>query len=251
MKYNIIGDIHGRTNWKQLVDADAVNVFLGDYFDPHDKISVDKLTDNFLDIIDYKKSHPDNVVLLYGNHDFHYIFPEYGGTTSRYDKCNAEHFKEMFDEYKDLFYGIAYCPVNSTGDKSDYIITHAGITDAWFYRYCDTDDFPGRYTDGRKIPQPGWVERFINNLWNTTTDGREFSFRYNCDWFDTYGTTPTQSPIWIRPEALDKNNLYKNSGVIQIVGHTQMYKVQDASRVIGLVFADCLGQATESYKFEI
>ena len=35
MKFNLIGDIHGRTTWQQLVREDAINVFLGDYFDPY------------------------------------------------------------------------------------------------------------------------------------------------------------------------------------------------------------------------
>ena len=42
--YNIIGDIHGMTNWKMFVKDDAVNVFLGDYFDPYTNISFEKLT---------------------------------------------------------------------------------------------------------------------------------------------------------------------------------------------------------------
>ena len=32
--YNIIGDIHGRTCWKELVQDDFVNIFVGDYLDP-------------------------------------------------------------------------------------------------------------------------------------------------------------------------------------------------------------------------
>lgn len=37
MLYNLIGDIHGRKIWQQLVREDAVNVFLGDYLDPYFK----------------------------------------------------------------------------------------------------------------------------------------------------------------------------------------------------------------------
>ena len=35
MKYNIIGDIHGRTSWKELVIEDGINIFVGDYFSPY------------------------------------------------------------------------------------------------------------------------------------------------------------------------------------------------------------------------
>jgi hypothetical protein len=31
MLYNLIGDIHGRDAWQQLVREDAVNIFMGDY----------------------------------------------------------------------------------------------------------------------------------------------------------------------------------------------------------------------------
>ena len=32
-KLNIIGDIHGRPCWKELVQDDAINIFIGDYLD--------------------------------------------------------------------------------------------------------------------------------------------------------------------------------------------------------------------------
>lgn len=40
--YNIIGDIHGRTCWKDLVREDCVNIFVGDYFDPYDGIQFEE-----------------------------------------------------------------------------------------------------------------------------------------------------------------------------------------------------------------
>ena len=33
-KLNIIGDTHGRLCWKELVQDDAINIFIGDYLDP-------------------------------------------------------------------------------------------------------------------------------------------------------------------------------------------------------------------------
>lgn len=260
-KINVIGDIHGRKNWKELVKDDAVNVFLGDYFDPYDNISADDLVENFLDIISYKQSHPDTI-LLYGNHDFHYIVPEYGGSTSRYSERSAKRFKELFDEFEDLFYGVAYAP------DSKHIITHAGVTRPWLDKYLDTDDFTGIWLpDGSKVPTAKEAEKFINDLWwnsketDTHNEKHEFSFRENCDPWDTYGDTPTQSPIWIRPASLVENNVYRDTEVVQIVGHTQISNVVDLSDVVetirgneirlGIVLTDCLGQATESYTFEV
>lgn len=249
MKINVIGDIHGRTNWKDLVLEDAVNVFVGDYFDPYDRISADDLMINFTEICEFKRNHPETV-LLYGNHDFHYIVPFYGGSTTRYDGWNAKKYHELFEDSKDLFNGIAYAP------DSTHIITHAGITKPWLDRYLDTDDFTGIYLeDGAKIPTTREMERFINGLWYDSKESdaypekSEFSFGRNCDRWDTYGTTPTQSPIWIRPESLDEYNVYKGTGVIQIVGHTQLYDLADLSEEHGLVFVDCLGQVSKSYTF--
>ena len=73
MKYNIIGDIHGRKEWNNLVSPEDMNIFLGDYFDPYDNIDFDDLKNNFLDIMGFKINYPNNVILLYGNHDYHYI----------------------------------------------------------------------------------------------------------------------------------------------------------------------------------
>ena len=42
MLYNLIGDIHGRDAWRQLVREDAVNVFLGDYLNPYGPKGKDK-----------------------------------------------------------------------------------------------------------------------------------------------------------------------------------------------------------------
>ena len=57
MKTIIIGDIHGRSVWKQIVekeqDAHKI-VFLGDYFDSFDIKGVEQLH-NFNEIIKFKQ----------------------------------------------------------------------------------------------------------------------------------------------------------------------------------------------------
>ena len=101
--YNIIGDIHGRTCWKELVKDDCVNIFVGDYFDPYDKISHDELMQNFADIIAFKKQHPDTV-LLYGNHDLHYLIPQ--EHASRYSILHSRAYKQAFADTAELFNGL-------------------------------------------------------------------------------------------------------------------------------------------------
>ncbi len=79
--YNIIGDIHGRDTWKRLVDDNCVNVFVGDYFDPYLDFTIEELERNFMEIVEYKRKHRKNTVLLYGNHDMDYL-PDIPNTTA-------------------------------------------------------------------------------------------------------------------------------------------------------------------------
>ena len=222
--YNIIGDIHGRTSWKELVDASYVNIFIGDYFDPYERIPFAKLKRNFLEIIEYKKEHPDNVVLLYGNHDYEYL-PKVIELSNRYDSQNAENIRALLVDSASLFYGVAY----AIGEK--YLVSHAGVSRPWQKKHLpDVEDIC-----------PSNMAKAINALWKRSK--RAFGFDGNADFMDFYGDSPGHSPIWIRPMSLDMSNLYKQSEVIQIVGHTQMKDITEAE---GLIFVDCLGTVAKS-----
>lgn len=76
-KIVIVGDVHGRNFWKQVVEKEGVNlytlfVYLGDYWDSFDKPYIEQES-NFLDILQFKKDNMHNVILLIGNHD--YVIP--------------------------------------------------------------------------------------------------------------------------------------------------------------------------------
>jgi metallophosphoesterase superfamily enzyme len=75
MKVRVFGDLHGLTTWQEIVKDDSydMNVFLGDYVDSF-TISDAQILDNLQKLIDYKKSNPDKVTLLWGNHDLMYYF---------------------------------------------------------------------------------------------------------------------------------------------------------------------------------
>ena len=222
--YNIIGDIHGRTSWKDLVDETCVNIFVGDYFDPYTPIPFPDLKSNFLEIVDFKKSHPENVVLLYGNHDYEYL-PGISEQSSRYDSRNAESITDLLQETASLFTGVAY----PLGEK--YLVTHAGVTRPW----------KDKYLSNVSDINPTNMAKAINTLWET--DKPAFGFRYNAEMFDFYGESPQHSPIWVRPQMLGWHNLYKRTDVIQIVGHSQVKNITDSGDV---VFVDCLGHVTKS-----
>jgi metallophosphoesterase superfamily enzyme len=100
----ILGDIHGSTFWKTAVaeNPDCRYIFLGDYLDPYQPVSQQKLLQNLQEIIRFKKDKPDNVILLLGNHDLHYftadILP-----SSRFDFALAEKASVVFRDNFHLF----------------------------------------------------------------------------------------------------------------------------------------------------
>lgn len=223
--YNIIGDIHGRTSWKELVKDDCTNIFVGDYFDPYDEIPYDELMRNFRDILAYKASHPQTV-LLYGNHDLHYITTK--DRSSRYDKQHAEQIAQIFESTKSQFAGVAFAI------RDVALVTHAGVSKEWYEK-----EF-GEYS-GEK---PSVIADDINDLW--LHNKVEFTFDTNASHiFDRSGESPTHSPLWIRPWTLADHNLFAGTPYKQIFGHTQV----DNTIIIddSLICVDCLGTITKSY----
>ena len=126
MKIAVIGDLHGKSCWKKLIEGrfdkfDKI-VFMGDYSDDSwVTFTDDEIVNNLKDVIEFKKNHNDKVVLLIGNHDFQYIvgYP----TASRYRKSYAKEMHEIFNDNTDIF--------NTIHIENDYIFTHAGITNGW------------------------------------------------------------------------------------------------------------------------
>jgi hypothetical protein len=127
----VFGDIHGLDFWKKDVEQnpDADFIFLGDYLSPYSKIPNRILVDNLREIIKLKKSRPENVVLLLGNHDMNAITDEIADA-GRYNHEICHIVSKLFEDNKDLFQ-YAY-------QKGRTVFTHGGITEAWF-----RDDFRG------------------------------------------------------------------------------------------------------------
>lgn len=226
--YNIIGDIHARTCWKKLVREECVNIFVGDYFDPYESCvpQVERMA-NFYEILDFKRHHPETV-LLYGNHDLHYLISQ--EHYSRYDPLYAHEYRNAFMQSLSLFYGIAY-PI---GDKA--LVSHAGVTKEWYEKY---------FAPYQSEPIAE-VAHKINERWSQ--DKEVFTFDANVsEWGDYYGTSPTHSPVWIRPEVLVQHDLF--SGTIkQIIGHTQTGA--GVTKDHNIICVDCLATKERSYIFE-
>ena len=217
--YNIIGDDHGMPEWKSLVKDDYINVFVGDFFDPYTyAIPYENCVANFKEIMDFKKSHPETII-LYGNHELHYLFyGEIEERYSRFDENHASDIQQLLQDTIPFFNGIAYSINNQ------YLVTHAGVSRYWYHQYF------GSY-DGQT---PDEVATQINNLWELTY--RPFLVRENKR-FDLVAEGPTQSPLWIRPWILENYNLFEGSPYKQIFGHTICRQIKENN---GLICIDCL-----------
>lgn len=122
-KYNIIGDTHGRTSWKDLVISDGINIFVGDYFSPYVTMSFEDQLNNFLEIINYKMKHPETILLI-GNHDDQH-WKNISMKTSRFDYHNWQKIQEVFNEFSD-FMQVTY----NIGNR--VLVSHAGVSVAWY-----------------------------------------------------------------------------------------------------------------------
>lgn len=207
MKTLVLGDTHGRSNWKLAIHQENPNrvIFIGDYFDSFEFSAVEQI-DNFKAIIKYKEDNPQvEVVLLIGNHDHHY-FPEVGYTgTSGYQSKVAPSITQVIDENRhhlQMAYGFG-----------EYLFTHAGVSPEFM--------------------ETAFGVEFDWNIENVVVDLNEL-FRYKPRVFDFNGTDSTgdntyQTPIWIRPASLMRVNKRHEKGLknhyIQIVGHTQMKRL--------------------------
>jgi hypothetical protein len=123
MKYLIIGDLHGKDCWKD-VNANKYDkvIFLGDYVD-HWTLADRLIYQNFKEIIDLKKQHPEVIELLLGNHDVQYLhYPHY--LCSGFRPSMQPYLTLLFNENRDLFQ-VAY-------QKGDHLISHAGVTNKWY-----------------------------------------------------------------------------------------------------------------------
>lgn len=215
MKTVIIGDIHGRSVWKDIVKKENPDqvVFVGDYFDSFVFSTAEQLY-NFQEILRYKKESKalgKKVVLLIGNHDYHYFSGIQDTNTSGYQFGGAPAINQAIEEAKSQLQMCCVIP------GSNILISHAGISQAWLDN-LQTD-----------AAIEGFLSDFINLVWEYTP----LAFRKGR--VDPYGDYVTESPIWIRPKSLmraNKNSFLKEN-FIQVVGHTTVNKIDIEGKATG------------------
>lgn len=239
-RYNIIGDIHGRTKWRMLVVDDATNIFVGDYFDSYSFISFDDMKTNFVAIKEYCSEHGG--IMLMGNHDLHYFHYE---ETSRMDIDNKDEIRELLSSIvseKSIAYAI----------NERIICSHAGFTDPWVmvesatrseYRLNDTADAYQLATFANELFCKQYYDMSNGKMGEMLPS---FQFRNHARQYDSYGISPAHSPVWVRPEALSKYAFNKQN-ITQIVGHTQQCGIRRVAFATyetesELILVDCLEQ---------
>jgi hypothetical protein len=222
MKTVIIGDIHGHDSWKRIIaqeqDADRF-VFVGDYFDSFTVPGVVQIH-NFKEIVEFKTNNDKEVIMLIGNHDYHY-FPEIGdSSTSGYQSTLAPSIKQVIGENKQHL---------QMGYKLDDIVcTHAGLSSEWL-----DDTFVSWDIDN--------VVDKLNELFQyqpTKVGYRSFKY-YDSDNTQAqlaggFGGETFQGPIWIRPKALMKANYDTlRTQIRQVVGHTTSKQIDIEGKATG------------------
>ena len=206
MKTIFLGDTHGRSLWKDIIAKETPDrvVFIGDYFDSFDIKSTEQMF-NFKEIIAFKESNQCEVILLIGNHDYHY-YPG-GETYSGYQHGAAPAIKQLLEENK---HHMQMCY-----QLDNILCSHAGIGHNWLVE--------------QEKYESGSIADFVNDIWNYKPN------RFIFYGFDPYGDNKTQTPIWIRPKSLLAGNkeTFLKKDYIQIAGHTQVNKIDIEGKATG------------------
>ena len=220
MKTVIIGDIHGHDSWKQVVaqehDADRF-IFVGDYFDSFTVTGVVQIH-NFKEIIEFKTtSLYHDVILLIGNHDYHY-FPEIGdSSTSGYQSTLAPSIKQVIGENKQHL---------QMGYKLDDIVcTHAGLSSEWL------DDTFVDWNVDNMIDKLNELFQYQPTKVGYRSYKQVGDIVYGSSGF---GGETFQGPIWIRPKALMEANYDTlRTQIRQVVGHTTRKQIDIEGKATG------------------
>lgn len=206
-------DIHGRKFWKTDDADETFTVFVGDYLDPYpfENITVEDAIPNFKEIIEYKKQHMDNVVLLLGNHDMPYFSDKYYHLSryhSRHSNYYHKEIQDIFLENKGLF-KLAVV-VNGV------LITHAGVNNHWLTNELGlSEDATAEETaDAINKMLDDESDRGMRNLYMVSWHRGGYDNYASCVWMDVH-------------EMTNNETTYK-----QIFGHTLQARYDQDGNII-------------------
>lgn len=214
MKTLVLGDIHGRTIWKDIIAKERPDkvIFLGDYVSTHDGVPADVQISNLKEILIYKDCHP-NTIMLRGNHDMQHLGYSWA-EASGYDPQVEKEMHKLKDEFLEKTQWIYI--------DGRTIFSHAGISKIWLQ---------GQHLDLDTI--------------NDEPPSEKFGFIPDAIHYDFHGTSATQSCTWIRPQTLLDVRV---EGYDQVVGHTPVQYCANVGaldkRCFNLWLCDALGQGS-------
>lgn len=203
MKILVIGDVHGRNFWEDIIqkekDYDKV-IFIGDYFDSHEPNNKGpQQISNFKKIIQFKSQNTDKVILLIGNHDYHYL-PGIEEYYSGYQAYISFDIQKVLKENLNL---LQICHI-----ENNFLFSHAGFTKTWLNN------------SGLDLNTVNL--QFYKNY-------KMFGFNPG-NYYDPYGDEICQGPLWVRPTSLRKDMVDKYT---QVIGHTtQLNGINIIDRII-------------------
>lgn len=194
MKTIVLGDIHGRTCWYDIIMKETPDriIFMGDYVSTHDKnVTIEQQCSNLEDILNFKEGFGENCILLRGNHDMQHLGYHWAECSGYFP-----HVAQWMIGIKDRFLRLTQW----VHIQDDMVFSHAGISkDFWDYLNL------GEPTEDNILK--------INDIEPSSLFG--FTPQHLSDY---YGDSTTQPLTWIRPVTLMENNI----GWVQVVGHTRM-----------------------------
>lgn len=193
MKIVVIGDIHGRFVWRNIIDQEMADifVFLGDYVSD-EKTSGNWQIANLMSILKFKEDNPKRVILLRGNHDMQHL----GYSWAKCSGLNS-YVLEKMSKMKKRF----ECDTQWIYTADNVIFSHVGITRTW-------------------LQSIGLSESTINEI-NKINPNESLGFISDSS-CDSIGTSKTQGITWVRPNTLIKDSI---KDVTQIVGHTPVKEI--------------------------
>ena len=205
----IIPDVHGRDFWMKPVEESLGEehiLFLGDYLDHYEGewVRREDVFPRFEKILQLKREHPDDVTLLLGNHDLHYVERRLDG--GRFDILHAARNKAAFLDNAALFQ-IAY---EMTVGGTRVLFTHAGVQLAWLAKHKDMLDLAHAVN----------IADCLNKLWWDETRRPDLLKALGDVPYSRWGNCRYGSPIWndVDDFAEGKEEL---PGYVQIFGHSQ------------------------------
>lgn len=211
MKALVLGDLHCRTIWKDIVtkEEDSCDkiIFLGDYTCPRE-VKLNDPTDacGFLyEVLNFKEQNPDKVILLRGNHDLASLgyywaecWPQDYPKVQEY--WRTEDVKNWYLKNTQWVYQIP---------NTNIVCSHAGISERWIgYQQALDEASIDSVTSDSPV-----------NIWdriNSYPPSEVFGFT-PCKLSDYNGESSTQPCTWIRPYTLMN---YGVKNIIYVVGHT-------------------------------